>query len=171
MVFLWYTFCQNTNSFDDLKSTKITIVQGDFRITFWIQYFVSLPFASMIAFMTLGMRSMSFWVGSIGRVFQTCSSAFFHICIVRLWLAFFSPSFVWKHLKVSAFSPFFQEQSTASIRSFFRWTCACLRLTSFQHVWRISQNHFNYFYLMISAYLLLNKTPTPVRMTQIMSCN
>ena len=34
VVFGWYTFCQNTNNLDDLKSTKITIVQGDFRITF-----------------------------------------------------------------------------------------------------------------------------------------
>ena len=46
----------------------------------------------MIASMTFGMRSMSFWLCSIGHVFQTCSSAFFHMCIVRLWLAFFHAS-------------------------------------------------------------------------------
>ena len=69
------------------------------------------------------------------------------------------------------FLPLFSGTFNRKYSLFFRWTCTCLRLTSFQHVWRISQNHFNYFYLMISAYLLLNKTPTPVRMTQIMSCN
>ena len=69
------------------------------------------------------------------------------------------------------FLPLFSGTFNRKYSLFFRWTCTCLRLTSFQHVWRISQNHFNYFYLMISAYLLLNKTSTPVRMTQIMSCN
>ena len=58
VVFLWYTFCQNNNTPDDLKSTKITIVQGDFWITFWIQYFGFPPFASMI----VSFKSSRLWV-------------------------------------------------------------------------------------------------------------
>ena len=55
-----------------------------------IQYFVFPPFASIMASIIFGIRSIGFWVFPIGLVFQTWLSAFFHMCMVRLWPAFFS---------------------------------------------------------------------------------
>ena len=60
VIFLWYTFDQNTHSLDNLKLTQITIVQGDFWIKFWIQYFVFPSFASMIVFFKSSRLSV-FW--------------------------------------------------------------------------------------------------------------
>ena len=55
-----------------------------------IQYFVFPPVALIMASIMFGIRSIGFWVSPIGLVFQTWLSAFFHMCMVRLWPAFFS---------------------------------------------------------------------------------
>ena len=57
----------------------------------WILYqilILFLPSASIMPFIIFGIRSISFRVSLIGLVFQILS-AFFHMCIVRSWPAFF----------------------------------------------------------------------------------
>ena len=77
-LFQWYTFGQNPHTTDNLRG---------FLSKFDIS---SSPFASIMASIIFGIRSIGFWVSPIGLVFQTWLSAFFHMCMVRLWHAFTS---------------------------------------------------------------------------------
>ena len=88
--FQWYTFGQNLLSTDDLKFMKTTIVKRNFQSTVILN--------SIFRFSPLHFndRFHDFWhaINEILSVFNLpcvpkSSNAFFHMCLVRLCLAFF----------------------------------------------------------------------------------